>query len=211
MALGGYVDTDAYAARVFRAGRGHTGGRLETDQDIMPESARRYRDDWLAAQSDPHESSIPVLGAGLRYATDSINPKDAQWIESRGYNSAEIARLFGVPPRYLGLPSGDSVTYATARDNDAAWIRTSLAPYIAEIESALSMLLPFGRTDSEDQRAVLNTESLLRSTTEDRWSAYSLGLSAGFLTVDEVRRSEGLPPLTDVPADAEPVSPGVIA
>lgn len=211
LALAGYLDTDRFAARVFAAGRGQTGGHLETDLEISEESATRYRDAWVKSQGDPASSSIPVLGGGLRYATDTIDPRDAQWIESRGYNSTEIARLFGLPPRFLGLPSGDSVTYATARDNDAAFIRFTLAPYIAEIESALSSLLPFGRTEAEDQRIVLNTDSLLRSTTEDRWAAYSTALSAGFLTVDEVRRSEGLPPLSE-PADTvetEPISPGV--
>lgn len=196
LALTGYRDTDAWAAQVFPSGRAAgSGGRLETDQDISPETAARWQARWVAQQTDPLGSAIPVLGGGLRYVTDTIDPRDAQWIEARQFNAQEVARLFGVPPRYLGLPSGDSTTYATARDNDAAFLKTTLLPYVDSVTNALTALLPPGRTEAENVAVALNPDTLLRATVNDRYAAYTTALAAGFLTVDEVRAMESLPPL----------------
>jgi hypothetical protein len=44
-------------------------------------------------------------------------------------------------------------------------------------------------------------DALLATDTAGRYAAYKTGLEAGFLTIDEVRRKENLPALTErVPA-----------
>jgi phage portal protein BeeE len=116
-----------------------------------------------------------------------------------------------MPPRYVGLPSGDSSTYATARDNDAALMRFGLAGYVDGQGEALSSLLPPGRNESEDETVRNDTDALLRGTILDRITVWDSGLSAGWLTVDEVRQSEGLDPLAESGARSLPVLPGQVS
>lgn len=206
--MGEYLDVEGYAGSIFTRGT-VSGGRLETDVDIAPETADRWADRWAEKRSN---GQIPVLGAGLRYVNDVLNPADAQWIQAREFDAQEVARWFGVPPRYLGLPSGDASTYATARDNDAQLMRFGLATYTDSIGEALSSLLPPGRNETEDVEVRLDLDALLKGTTADRFTAWQTALSSGWLTVDEVRASEGLEPL-DNPADpvpSAPVSPGQV-
>ena len=209
--IGGYADTDAYAARVFRAG--NTSGQvLATDQDLPPEKARAWQADWMAAHADPYTSKIPVLGNGLHLDQTMLNPKDAQWIEAREFGATEVARLMGVPANLLGLPAGGSLTYATARDNDSAFMRYTISGYTGSIEDAWSSLLPPGRNTSEDQRVRFDADPLLAPVTLDRYAAHASALGAGWMTVDEVRALEHLPALPTPPSvqggqgDPEPVA-----
>lgn len=188
VAMGEYLEVERYAGRIFAAGT-YSGGRLETTEDIPKQTAERWRDQWVGARAS---GAIPVLGAGLRYVNDLIDPADAQWIDARQFDAQEVARFFGMPPRYLGLPSGDASTYATARDNDAALMRFGVAGYSDPIGEALSFLLPPGRNETEDVRVRLDLDALLAGTLSDRVDVWAKAIAAGWLTVDEVRASEGL-------------------
>ena len=58
-----------------------------------------------------------------------------------------------------------------------------------EIEEIFNRLLPRGRT------AKFDWDSSQRANMSDRYTAYKTAIEAGFLTVDDVRRKEGLPAL----------------
>jgi HK97 family phage portal protein len=213
LSMGEYLEVERYAGRIFSRGT-VSGGRLETDVDITEATAQRWASSWADKRAT---GSIPVLGAGLRYVNDVINPADAQWIQSREFDAQEVARWFGVPPRYLGLPSGDASTYATARDNDAALMRFGVAGYADSIGEALSTLLPPGRNELEDERVRLDLDALLRGTIVDRVDVWAKALQAGWLTVDEVRASEGLDPIGEAglpagtPVPSLPTAPGQVS
>ena len=146
--LAGYLTVERFAQGVFDSGT-WSGGRLETDQDISPAVAERYQARWI---ENRRTGKMPVLGSGLRYVNDIINPRDAQWLESRTFNAQEVARIFGMPMRYLGLPSGDATTYATARDNDAYYLRSTVSSYTSSIAGGLSRLVGRGRGEGDAGR-----------------------------------------------------------
>jgi HK97 family phage portal protein len=192
--IGGFLDTEAYAANLFRSGAG-TGPRLEADTDLPETTAQRWRDYWIEQHSDPATSTIPVLGAGLRLATDLIDPTTAAWIDARRYNATEVARLFGVPGRRVGLPSGDSVTYATAQDDDAAFMRYTVSAYTDPIADAWTQLLPSGRNATEDTRVVFDWRRLLNPTPGAQIDYLTTAVAGGLMTVEEARTQLGLPEL----------------
>ena len=66
---------------------------------------------------------------------------------------------------------------------------TSIEPLTTRIEATLTDYLPRG------QMAKFNYDSLLRADTYTRYQAHKLALEAGFLTVDEIRELEDLPPI----------------
>jgi HK97 family phage portal protein len=199
--MDGYLDTETFARNVFRMGRA-AGARLETDADIPEPTAVRWRDAWVASQGDPETAAPPVLGAGLRYVTDTIDPEAAAWIEARRFNATEVARLFRVPGRRIGLPSGDSRTYATARDDDADFMRTCVGAYTDPITEAWSALLPSGRNAAEDVRVVLDWSALLAPTPAEQVAYLAAATTAGIMTTDEARSALGLDPSVVVEASA---------
>ena len=208
-AFDGWADTEAYANRIFRSGD-QPGSRLETDQDIPGTRLKEWQSRWMEMHTNPEERTIPVLGAGLRLVHDYVEPRKAQWLESRTWNAQDTARMFGVPAHMLGLPAGDSLTYATARDNDAAYLRYTVTSYLRPIEDALSWLLPPGRTPAEDYRAEFDTEALLKPTTIDLWTALTTAVGGPWMTPAEARqRAGGLQPVPDdtfTPAPGQPAA-----
>jgi HK97 family phage portal protein len=201
----GYIDTETFASNIFRTGAG-TGPRMETDADLPQDTAARWRDYWVEQHGDPSDPRMPVLGAGLRIATDLIDPETAAWVEARQYNAGEIARLFRVPASRLDLPSGGSLVYQTARDNDAAFMRHTISAYLGPIADALTRLLPTGVNATEDETVRFDWSALLTPTPADLLEYVTAAVTAGVMTTDEGRAMLGLEPLGLTLPTLEPVA-----
>jgi len=151
--ISGYLKVASPAANLLDSGT-YSGGRLETDHDITPESARRYRDAWVEAR---RSNRIPVLGNGIRYVNDIISPKDAAWIESRLANAQAVASMFGMPPDMLGMTmagGGSSLSYQNSQDNNRRLRANCLEGFTSQIEDALSPLLMRPGRNGEEERGL---------------------------------------------------------
>lgn len=176
---------------------GTPSGVLSSDDRLTAEEAQMYRRSWNGLDADgkpisdmENPSRVKVLGRGLRYNPVSLSPKDALWIDAQSFSTLEIARIFGVPSSLLLTAiDGNSMTYANVEQEWLGFVRFGLMAYLRRIEEALTSLTPRGQT------VRFNVEALLRSDTKTRYDAHSVALSAGFLTVNEVRKIEDLPPL----------------
>lgn len=176
---------------------GHPSGVLTTDAALNGDDADRYRQAWnlqdengkpLPPRDNP--SRVRVLGKGLKYEPILISPKDAMWIEAQSFTVLEVARLFGVPSSLmLAAIEGNSQTYSNVEQEWLAFARFTLVGYLRKIEEALTEISANGQT------VRFNLDALLRSDTKSRYEAHRTGIEAGFLTVNEVRALEQLPPI----------------
>lgn len=157
-------------------------GILSTDQALTAERAAEYKEVWNKAG---HE--IRVLGSGLNYSPIALKPKDAQFIESRNFDTTAIARLFGIPPHlFLAAVEGTSMTYQNFSSADLNFMRWTVSSYTGVIEEALTTLA------TEQTTVRFNLDAVLRPDLKSRYEAHKLGIEAGFLTIEEVRQIEGL-------------------
>lgn len=178
---------------------GQPTGTLTSDQVLTAEDARAYRNAWNGLDAEGNRitdtdnpSGIKVLGKGTTYEPILLSPRDALWLEAQSFSTTEVARLFGVPSSLmLAAIEGNSQTYSNVEQEWLAFTRFTLIGYLRKIEEALTDLTPLGQT------VRFNLEALLRSDTTTRYQAHATALDAGFLTMDEVRAIENLPPLTD--------------
>ena len=193
----GAINLRDYAAQWFN-GSGQPSGILSTDQALTAEDAKQIRDTWnnidpatgkpLPAAANP--SNIKVTGKGVKYEPIVLNPRDAQFIESRNFNTLEIARLFGIPATLmLTATEGSSMTYSNVEQDWLGFVRFTLTKYLRKIEEALTTFTPRGQT------VRFQISALLRSDTLTRYQAHQIALNAGFMTLNEVRAIESLPPL----------------
>lgn len=186
--LSGARDVAEYGDNYFQKS-GVPSGTLNTEQNLTADQAKAWKQQWT---DQVRTGETAVLGSGLSYEKIYLTPREAQWIESQRWSVTSIARLFGIPPRLLiAALDGDSMTYANAETEDRQFVKYTLAAYLRPIEQALTGVLPRG------QSARFNLEGFLRGDTAGRYAAHKAGLDAGFLTIPEVRRIEGLPQLAD--------------
>jgi phage portal protein BeeE len=138
-----------------------------------------------------------VLDQDLSLREIQVSPKDMALAEQQAFSESRLAHLLGVPAYLVGLPSGsDSLTYANVSAIfDHHW-RAGLKPGGHTIFGALSgWALPAG------QMLNLNAQSYIRPAPTDRASYYKQLFDMGAITVDEIRRNEGLEPLGIDPTD----------
>jgi phage portal protein BeeE len=104
--------------------------------------------------------------------------------------------MFGVPARFLNVET-TTRTYSNLESESIDMIRYTASGDLQRFEQALSNLLPRGTW------VKANLDSLLRPDTEARYRAHKIGLDANFLTIDEVRDLEDLPPLPRSDSDLD--------
>jgi len=138
----GALDLRNYADNWFTSGA-QPNGVLKTDQAITADMADAYKARW-AEQINGAYGPV-VMGNGLTYTPITLNPSDAQWLESQRFSQAQIARMFGVPGILMDLPSGDSMTYSNREDVINDFYRFTLKKYLTEIEAAFSSILVRGQ------------------------------------------------------------------
>lgn len=181
--LQGALDLQNYASEWFHSGDVPS-GVLTSDQHLSPDQAKNYKDAW--EQRDAH--SVAVLGAGLAYSPVLLSPEDAQFIASQQFTTTAIARLFGIPAHLmLAAVEGSSMTYSNVAQADLTFVRWTLMTYLREIEDAFTEVTPAGQT------VRFNVDAILRPDTVTRYTAHTMG--KGFMTLNEIRAIEGLPPL----------------
>lgn len=202
--LAGVRDVRDYASQWF-TDSGQASAVLTSDQKLTPEQADQTREAWYKTPA----GQLRVLGGGFTYSPFSLNPADAQWLESQKFDVTRVARLMGAPASLmLAAVEGGSQTYANVEQDWLGYVRFSLMTYLREIEEALSSVLVRG------QAARFNVETLLRTDTKTRYEAYKVGIDSGFLLRSEVRSIERLPVVdgiddrpTPAPAPAPAVEP----
>lgn len=169
-------------------GKGVPSGILKSlNPDLTPEEAAELKTAWLDSQS---KRTIAVLNSSTEFEALAWKPTDAQLLETRKFSLTEIALLFGIPPHFLAAENG-SGTYSNVQQEALNLIKYSLQGHISRIEQALTALMP------SKVRVKLSLDALLRADTLTRYQAHSLALTSGWITPNEVRAMEDLPPLPE--------------
>lgn len=185
--LQGMAETEAYAAN-WRDESGVPSGILTSDQTLSDAEAETAKKRVLASRS----GTPLVLGKGLHYARTVMSPEDMQFIQTRNFDTTQVARMLGIPANLLlASVEGSSLTY---QNIEQSWIEFSsytLQAYAMPICDALSQLVP------ARQRIDMDWNKARRSDTKSRWEALQIAVGMGLLTLDEARDWEGLPPRDD--------------
>ena len=179
----------SFAARFF--GQGATSqGIIEFPGALTREQAK----DLQAGFDNAHKGykkahKTGVLSAGAKYVKTGVNPDEAQMLDSQKFQVESVARMFRVPLHMIQVSTPGAMSYASVEQNSINFVTHTLRPYIEKIEYAYSRLLP------TDAFLKFNVDGLLRGDFTTRIQGYSIGLQAGFYSVNDVRRFEDLRPV----------------
>jgi len=142
-----------------------------------------------------------ILEGGTKWASLGINPEDAQMLESRGFSVEDICRFFGVPPFMVGH-SEKSTSWGTGLEQQTlGFQKFALRRRMKRIEQSLEKQLLSPQDRADGVVIEFNLEGLLRGDSAARSNFYQSGLMNGWMTINEVRALENLPPVEggDVP------------
>jgi len=172
---------------------------IEVPHRLNAVQAAELKQRVVAGWARRHEPVVVDSDANIKQV--GSNAVEADLVRSIEVANCEIARAMRVVPSLLGLPSGDSLTYATQEGEFRKWLAVGLGGYLWRVEAAFSDLRPHGTA------ARFDTLELQRADHAARYAAWATALGgAPFMTVDEVRAVEGLGPLS-APLSGPSVSP----
>ncbi|WP_321339723.1 phage portal protein [uncultured Cohaesibacter sp.] len=142
-----------------------------------------------------------ILEGGTKWEPLTINPEDAQMLESRKFSVEEICRFFGVPPHMVGHTEKNTSFGTGLEQQTLSFIKFTLRRRLKRIEQALKKQLLSPADRAAGFYVEFNLEGLLRGDSKGRADFYQSGLNNGWLTINEVRQRENLPPVEggDVP------------
>lgn len=142
-----------------------------------------------------------VLEGGAKWNQLTINPEDAQMLESRAFSVEEICRYFNVPPVMVGHQSKTTSWPTGVEQQGLILQKFTLRRRLKRIEQALMKQLLTPADRAAGVTIEFNLEGLLRGDTASRSAFYTAMLNGGVFTINYVRSLENLPPIEggDVP------------
>jgi len=186
---------EKYASQFFGSGARPHGVLLTELSDASaqkaPEEVERIRSKFMQRVREAWtDGLLPVLPRGLKYQPIATNNNDAQFIETRKLQIAEIARIYRVPLHML--MEMDKASYNNSEQANKHFLDYTLMPYLVRIEQGLgsSLLTPAERR--EGLYFEFDTKHLLRGDSTQRAQFYVSMRTAGAMTQNEIRELENM-------------------
>lgn len=174
-------------------------GVIEFPGNLTQEQADNLRSGFDSRHSGWSRSNrTGVLSGGATFKPTQIDPQQSGLIESRRMAVEDVARAFNIPPHLLGLPG--TMSYSSVEENNRSFLITTVSPLVSKVEGVLSPLMKRA-PGGENAYIKFNMDALLRANVQARTAAYSSGLQAGYLSINDVRRLEDLLPVGSPYAD----------
>lgn len=163
---------------------------LQTEGALTPEEYQRVKRQWHDAHGGVDNShKTTILENGLKVDKLNSSQKDMDFVEQVKTSRDEILGIFRVPKSVLGIT--EDVNRANAQAANWSFARWTIEPKMRRLVDTLNeMLVPIYGSDLE-----LTFESPVPEDREQIVAEYTQGVDR-WLTINEVRELEGLPPIS---------------
>ena len=175
----------------FQSGAGLS-GILKANQTLTNEQKQQIRESWSAAFNSDKARGLAIIPQGLDFQAVSVNPEDAQMLESRKFNVLEIARYLNISP--VRLFDMTQVSYNSMESINLSYLSDTVQPYCEMICDELNLKL---FKPSEVGKFVIDFDfsAALQTNRQQLAEYYRTLLTNGILSIDDIRGELGYPKL----------------
>lgn len=150
-------------------------------------------DQWAAKHSGiDNAKKVALLQEGMTFKPISMSNVDAEIVSILKLSGADLARIYKIPlPMVNDL---DKANYNTVEQLLIMFVVFGLLPWVKRHEQ--SMMRDFLlEQDRRTHYIEFNLSGLLRGDQKTRYEAYAIGRQWGWLSVNDIRRLENMPPV----------------
>lgn len=191
-ALGATLAVEKYGSVFFKNGAQPMGVLEHPSVVEDPERLRREWSEKYGGTNNAHK--VVVLEEGMHFSPISLPPEDSQFLSTREFGVEEICRIFRVPPHMV--QSLKRATFSNIEHQSIDFVVHTLDPWLVRIEQAITKDLLL-ENEKDAYYPKFNVDGLLRGDAESRMKAYAQEITNGFLSPNDARRKENLPPIPD--------------
>jgi HK97 family phage portal protein len=190
--LGAAIAADETAAKTFANGA-MPSGVLSTNQEIDDEQREQLSSLLKQYAASTNAGKIMVLESGLKFEKLSLDPQAVQMLETRRFNTEEIARWFGTPPVIVGHASQGQTMWGSGIEQlILQWLLTGLNPLLTRIEKRVRKQL-LSPADRRRLYPEFNREGLLQADSAAKMTFLSGAVQNALMTRNEARAKLNLP------------------
>ena len=188
----GIADAGDKSAENFYKSGGCTSGFLKFTGPSSGAQRQEILSAWNQATGGPNNgpNGIAVLPSNIDYTQLSVDPADAQLLESRQFSVVEICRFFGVSPS-----KAFDLTHASYNNSEMAelaFLNDTLRPLLTKIELEFEIKL-FQPEDNLDIKFDVN--ELLRTDKKSQAEYLTKMFNLGTMSPNEIRRELDMEPV----------------
>jgi len=184
--------SEASAKGFFKSGANMSGIISVENNKLTKEKAEAIKDSWSQAFdiTSGAPGGIAVMESGLNFHPVTVNPKEAQMLETREFNVIEICRFFGVSPSKVF--DSKNLTYTNIESFQLGFLTDTISPLNSKIESEFNRKL-FRPSKRRLTKLNLNIGELLKADMDSTANYYTKMLGVGAYTSNEIRKKIGQP------------------
>jgi len=169
-------------------GRAALPSGVVTLQGAREEEVKAFKREWETKAEGSGNSGFTMFSNGdVKFTGAAGSLRDQQFAELKEMNVADVARIFNMP---YDLLAGESVQLDSEEQSNR-FLTLTLQPYITRIEQRLG-------TDQHlciGSKPKFRTGHVQRANLTARFGGYTQARQAGWITINEIREAEGLPPV----------------
>jgi len=182
---------EEYGSRFFGNGA-RPGGVITFEKWLTDDQRKKAKEKF----EDMHRglgnsNKVAILEGDAKYHATAASNNEAQFIETRKHQIAEIARIWRVPLHLL--MEADRATHNNSEQENLHFLQYTLRPYLVRIEQALNTTLLTREEQRQGYYIEFDVRGLLRGDSKSRGEYYRNMRMIGAMSINDVRRAENLP------------------
>lgn len=193
------IEADRFRSKIWR-----TSGRFNAyltrpanvqqwDDQSRKRFLETFREGWGA--NGENAGKMPLLEDGMEIKPYQFNAQQAQYAETKQLSREDVAAAYHINPSLIWHTS--TQTYASAKDNARALYSECLGPMLQMFQQRInSFLLPMVGADPRTY-VEFDLSEKLKGSFEERASILQSAVGGPWMTRDEARADNNLPPLPD--------------
>jgi hypothetical protein len=196
-AIGLSLAMEKHAGKFFGNGA-IPGGILTVPAALKGDQAQKLKNSWAEAQGGENTHRTAVLENGITYSKIGATPNEAQMVEARAKQKAEVACIYHVPLTMLGEMGA---TRANAEQIGLEFVNYTLTPPKVAFEHEFKRKLlpspPLGRNAAKVFFIKIDTRQFTLPDATAKKNFYAAGKQWGFLNSNDIREIEDFNPIED--------------
>jgi HK97 family phage portal protein len=177
-------------------------GIISTPNALDQQTINDLKANWQLNHSGENIGKVGFLWGGMEYKPVTISNADAQLLEIMNFKRSDIAAIFRCPPNMVGL--ADTGWGTGIAEHKQSFLTFTLSTHLVKICQAIHKVC-LSSLEQKKYYCEFNTDAFLMANILDRSRAYREALggtqSPGWITVNEVRKSDNRPPINDPRCD----------
>lgn len=164
-------------------------GTLSTKNPVKPDDIQKLRESWGATRG-----GVKILDNDFQFKAILPTAAEAQMLETRKFQTTEIARIFRIPPHKIG--DNERSTFNNIEFQELDFQTNSMLPWYRRFELGVD-----GQLLTEEEQGTyyskIDNRAMLRGDSKSRGEYYQKMKVSKIMTTNEIRDLEDMDPHPD--------------